>query len=141
MPYLIRVIFGKEKKVAKLFAREGVELTRIPVSEYLIGTDPRCEMLRYRDTIKGYIINVSSISDEEAARLYTQETEAVPAEESVAVGNIVTITDGPYKGQNGVLRKIAEGQVSVDICLFGRMHPLNFAREQVRLSKMPEVWK
>lgn len=139
MPYLIKVIYGKENKLTRLFAREGIELVRIPVSEYLICHDPRCQELRHLDTMSGYIINLEEISDEQASSLLVQNT-GDGEEENIEIGNIVTVTDGEYQGQNGVVRKVTEKEVNVDILLFGRMHMVCFAKNQVRLPVMPEAW-
>jgi len=141
VPYLIKLITGKEKKLIKLFGLHGIELTRIPVSEYLICHDPKCLELRCLDTIEGYIRSLDEISDEEASALVLQKTEIEAADdEDIAVGNIVTVTDGEYEGHSGIVRTIGHDEIKVDMVLFGRMHVARFARHQVRLAKTPEVW-
>lgn len=141
MPYLFRVLFGKEKKVIGLFAHEGIELVRIPVSEYLIGYDPRCAIVRYRETVEGYIVNMSEISEQEAYSLKTQATSTVNAETRISIGQMVTVTEGEYKGLNGFVRNIIDDTVTVDISLFGRMHPVRLAFDHLIALHVPEVWR
>ena len=95
--------------------------------------------MRYLDSIRGYISNLEEISDEQASFLLAQNT-GIEEEENIEVGNIVTVTDGEYQGQNGVVRKVTEKEVNVDILLFGRMHMVCFAKNQVRLPVLPEAW-
>jgi len=143
MPYLIKVITGKEKRLITLFSLHGIDLARIPVSEYLICNDPRCQELRHLDTIGGYIRSLHEITDEEALALAVQKTEVETGEEDddIAVGKIVTVAEGEYEGQSGIVKVVGENEVKVDMVIFGRMHTTQFARHQVKLAKMPEVWR
>jgi transcription antitermination factor NusG len=139
MPYLLRVLTGKAKKVTGLFAREGVELMRIPISEYLLCHDPKCTIIRFLQTIENYITNLTEISDDEADRLLTQRL--VPVTKDIQVGKIVTVVEGEYRGQSGVVREINDGKIHIDVCLFGRMRQVDLETDQIALSALPEAWR
>jgi len=139
MPYLLRVLTGKQKKVIGLFAREGIEMTRIPINDYLLCNDDRCKIARFLETIENYIINLTEITDKEASRLVNENL--MPILDSMEVGKIVTVVEGEYKGYSGIVRKIDNGKVHVDVCLYGRMHCVDFDKSDVALTTVPEVWR
>lgn len=138
MPFLLRIITGRRKKVIGLFAREGVEMKTIPISDYLLCYDERCKIVRFLDTIANYIINLTEISEEDTLRLTPENQTNV--EEKIKVGKIVTIQEGEYKGYSGFVRDIGAETIRVDINIFGRLRQVDFKRTQLAPSYVPEIW-
>ena len=137
--YLFRVLSGKEKKVIGLFAREGIELTQLPIDGYLLCYDPKCKEIRFLETIENYIVNFAEIDKDEANRLKNEGLVPVTeADIQLQVGKIVTVVEGEYKGQSGLVREINNGKIHIDVCFFGRMRRVDLETYQIARSIIPE---
>ena len=139
MPYLLKIITGKEKKVIELFALHHIELKRIPISEYLICQDPKCQRIRYLDTVINYIRNVMEISDHDAELLGRDLSEEMDV--AFKQGSHVTVKNGEYSGISGIVKSIEGGMISVSLCLFGRLHDVTLASDQLEQTPIPEIWR
>ena len=137
MPYLLHVVKGKEKRVIEVFGHHGVAAKKALIGEYVVTYDPKSEELRYLDSISGYIRNISSIEDSEVGR-FLGLSETVFPKSSVETGCIVRILSGEYQDFRGVVRRLADGKVEVDVIVFGRLRPIVLDRDDVALDVLPE---
>jgi transcription antitermination factor NusG len=137
MPYLLHVVKGKEKRVIEVFVHHGVAAKKALIGEYVVTYDPKCEELRYLDSISGYIRNVSPIEDEEVGR-FLGLSETVFPKSSMETGCIVRILSGEYRDFRGIVRRLADGKVEVDVIIFGRLRPVILARDDVAPEALPE---
>jgi transcription antitermination factor NusG len=140
MPYLLHVLKGKEKRVIEVLGLHGVAAKKALIGEYVVTYDPKSEELRYLDSISGYIRNVSSIEDEEVGR-FLGLSETVFPKSSVQSGSIVRILSGEYQDFRGIVRRLADGKVEVDVIIFGRMRHVSLNRDDVAPDVLPEGFK
>ncbi len=119
MPYLIQVLKGKEKKIRELLARHGLTAQRAALTEYLLTDDPACYEIRRRDTVKGYILNISEISSEVADELLTMP-ERIPSDnDKPSPHKLVRILCGQWAGSVGLVSRIKGDMVTVHAETFG----------------------
>jgi transcription antitermination factor NusG len=137
MPYLLHVVKGKEKRVVEVFGLYGVAAKKALIGEYVVAYDPKSEELRYLDSISGYIRNVSPIEDEEVGR-FLGLSEAVFPKSGMETGCIVRVLSGEYQDFRGVVRRLADGKVEVDVIIFGRLRPIVLDRDNVAPDALPE---
>ncbi len=140
MPYLLHVLKGKEKRVMEIFGYHGVAAKKALIGEYLVSYDPKCEELRYLDSISGYIRNISPIEDAEVGR-FLGLSDAVYPRVSLEAGAIVRVLSGEYQDFRGVVRKVADGTVEVDVIIFGRLRPVTLNRSDVAPDTLPEGFR
>ena len=140
MPYLFRVARGKEKRVVEVFAQNGVLAKKALIGEYVVACDPRSENLRHLDSVRGYIRGVSRIEDKDIARLLGM-SEAVFPTGGLRAGQIVRVLSGEFEDFHGVVRRIDNGKVAVDVTVFGRLRPVELDRNEVLADgEVPEGW-
>lgn len=79
------------------------------------------------------------LSDDELAKIFGQETEAPVAEEPQILipfntGQVVEVTDGPFKEFSGTVQEIDhdKGKVKVEVSLFGRPTSIELDYTQLR---------
>jgi transcriptional antiterminator NusG len=79
------------------------------------------------------------LSDDELAKIFGQETEAPVAEEPQILipfssGQVVEVTDGPFKEFSGTVQDIDhdKGKVKVEVSLFGRPTSIELDYTQLR---------
>ena len=137
MPYLLHVVKGKEKRVIEVFGRHGVAAKKALIGEYVVTYDPKSEELRYLDSIAGYIRNMSSIEDGQVGR-FLGLSETVLPKFNIEIGAIVRILCGEYQDFRGVVRRLADGKVEVDVIIFGRLRPALLSRDDVAPDALPE---
>ncbi len=137
MPYLLHVVKGKEKRVVEVFGLHGVAAKKALISEYVVTYDPKSEELRYLDSVSGYILNVSPIEDEEVGR-FLGLSETVFPKSGMKAGCIVRILSGEYQDFHGVVRRLSDGKVEIDVIMFGRLRPVVLDRDDVAPEALPE---
>ncbi len=137
MPYLLHVVKGKEKRVIEVLGHHGVAAKKALIGEYVVTYDPKSEELRYLDAIAGYIRNISPIEDGEVGR-FLGLSETVFPKSSIEPGRIVRILSGEYQDFRGVVRRLADVKVEVDVIVFGRLKPVILARDDVAPDALPE---
>jgi transcription antitermination factor NusG len=140
MPYLLNVVKGKEKRVIEVFDHHGVASKKALIGEYVVAYDPKCEELRYLDSISGYVRNISKIEDGEVGR-FLGLSDVVFPKVSLETGAIVRILSGEYQDFRGVVRRLADGKVEVDVIIFGRLRPIAVDREDVVPDALPEGFR
>ncbi|HET7464091.1 MAG TPA: transcription termination/antitermination protein NusG [Longimicrobium sp.] len=79
------------------------------------------------------------LTDDELAKIFGQETEAPVAEEPQILipfntGQVVEVTDGPFKEFSGTVQEIDhdKGKVKVEVSLFGRPTSIELDYTQLR---------
>lgn len=79
------------------------------------------------------------LTDDELAKIFGQETEAPVAEEPQVLipfntGQVVEVTDGPFKEFSGTVQEIDhdKGKVKVEVSLFGRPTSIELDYTQLR---------
>ena len=107
------------------------------ISEYVVTYDPKSEELRYLDSVSGYILNVSPIEDEEVGR-FLGLSETVFPKSGMKAGCIVRILSGEYQDFHGVVRRLSDGKVAMDVIMFGRLRPVVLDRDDVAPEALPE---
>ena len=107
------------------------------IGEYVVAYDPKSEELRYLDSISGYIRNISPIEDEEVGR-FLGLSETVFPKSSMEAGCIVRVLSGEYQDFRGVVRRLADGKVEIDVIIFGRLRPVVLDRDNVAPDALPE---
>ena len=140
MPYLLHVIKGKEKRVIEVFGLHGVAAKKALIGEYVVAYDPKSEELRYLDSISGYIRSISPIEDGEVGRFLGLSAAVFP-KSRMETGSIVRILLGEYQDFRGIVRRLANGKVEVDVIIFGRMRPVSLNRDDVAPDALPEGYK
>lgn len=140
MPYLLNVVKGKEKRVIEVFGHHGVASKKALIGEYVVAYDPKCEELRYLDSISGYVRNISKIEDGEVGR-FLGLSDVIFPKVNLETGAIVRILAGEYQDFRGVVRRLADGKVEVDVIIFGRLRPIIVDREDVVPDSLPEGFR
>ncbi len=137
MAYLLHVVKGKEKRVVEVFGRHRVVARRALIGEYVVCYDPKSEELRFLDSISRYIRNLSRIEDEEVGRFLGLSVTVFPRG-NLEVGQIVRVMSGEYEDFRGVVRRVEDGKVALDVIVFGRMRQVFVNRDQVAPDAVPE---
>jgi len=137
MPYLLHVVKGKEKRVVEVFGHHGVAARKALIGEYVVAYDPKSEELRHLDSISGYIRNMSPIEDGEVGR-FLGLSDTIYPKSKMEAGCIVRILSGEYQDFRGVVRRLTEGKVEMDVILFGRLRPVIVDRDDVAPDTLPE---
>ena len=65
-------------------------------------------------------------------------SETVFPKSSMETGCIVRILSGEYQDFRGIVRRLADGKVEVDVIIFGRLRPVILARDDVAPDALPE---
>jgi hypothetical protein len=140
MPYLFHVTRGKEKKVVDIFGQHGVLAKKALIGEYVVACDPRAQNLRYLDSVRGYIRNIATIEDKDLGRFLGMREVILPAR-GLKAGQIVRILSGEFEDFRGVVRRVENGRVAVDVTVFGRLRPVVLNRDDVLIDgEVPEGW-
>jgi len=137
MPYLLHVVKGKEKRVVEVFGHHGVAAKKALISEYVVTYNPKSEELRYLEAVAGYIRNISPIEDSEVGG-FLGLSETVFPTSRMKTGCIVRILSGEYEDFRGIVRRLGDGEVEVDVIVFGRLRPIMLARDDVAPDAVPE---
>ena len=138
MPYLIQVLKGKEKKIRELLARHGLTTQRATLTEYLLTDDPKCYEIRRRDTVTGYILNISEISTEVADELLTISDRIPPDNDTPSLHKLVRIRSGQWAGAVGMVSRIKDDMVTVHAETFGYLRHVSVPLCDVETYHAPE---
>lgn len=85
---------------------------------------------------KPYIKEIVEVSEEEVENLMRPPENGNGLKE----GGVVEVTRGTYQGFSGILRKILEDRVMVDLNLFGRVIAVEVSAGDVKESKVSGPW-
>ena len=138
MPYLIQVLKGKEKKIGELLARHGLTTQRATLTEYLLTDDPACYEIRRRDTVTGYILNISEVSAEVADELLTIP-DCIPSDnDTPLLHKLVRIRSGQWAGAVGIVSRIKGDMVTIHAETFGYLKRVEVPLCDVEICHAPE---
>ena len=128
---MIEVKNGKRKVVEKRIF-QGYVLVQMKMSEdawYIVRNTP---------SVTGFVgsgTEPSPVSDEEIEKIMKRMGREEPKHKiDYAVGEVVNITDGPFKGFDGSINEIdaAKGKLKVLVNMFGRETPVELDALQVK---------
>ncbi len=128
---MIEVKNGKRKVVEKRIF-QGYVLVQMKMSEdawYIVRNTP---------SVTGFVGSGSEptpVSDDEMEKIMKRMGRAEPKHKiDFKVGDIVNITDGPFKGFDGTINEIdqAKGKLKVLVNMFGRETPVELDSLQVK---------
>jgi len=106
----------------------------------VVACDPRAQNLRYLDSVRGYIRNIATIEDKDLGRFLGMREVILPAR-GLKAGQIVRILSGEFEDFRGVVRRVKNGRVAVDVTVFGRLRPVVLNRDEVLTDgEVPEGW-
>ena len=127
----IQIKNGKRKVVeAKIF--QGYALVEMKL------TDETWYIVRNTPGVTGFVgsgTEPTPVSDSEIAKIKKRMGVADPKHQiNYAVGEVVNITDGPFKGFDGAINEIdtAKGKIKVLVSMFGRETPVELDALQVK---------
>src|SRR3989338_9075737 len=130
---IFNVLVPTEKKIKiKAGKRRSVEEKIYPgyVLVEMIVTDDSWYVVRNTPRVTGFVgsgTTPTSLSREEVDTLFKRMGEAEPKfKVDVSVGDIVRITDGPFKEYEGKVSEVDEerGKIKVLVSMFGRETPV-----------------
>ncbi len=128
---MIEVKNGKRKVVEKRIF-QGYVLVQMKMSEdawYIVRNTP---------SVTGFVGSGSEptpVSDDEMGKIMKRMGRAEPKHKiDYKVGDVVNITDGPFKGFDGTINEIdqAKGKLKVLVNMFGRETPVELDSLQVK---------
>lgn len=128
---MIEVKNGKRKVVEKRIF-QGYVLVQMKMSEdawYIVRNTP---------SVTGFVGSGSEptpVSDDEMEKIMKRMGRAEPKHKiDYKVGDVVNITDGPFKGFDGTINEIdqAKGKLKVLVNMFGRETPVELDSLQVK---------
>jgi transcriptional antiterminator NusG len=138
---IFNVVVPKERKIKiKGGKRHEVEEKLFPnyVFVDMIVTDDSWYVVRNTPRVTGFIgsgITPVPVSDEEIKKILKRESkEEATYKIDVEVGDIVKITDGPFKDFEGKINEVDQdkGKVKVLVNMFGRETPVELDYLQVK---------
>ncbi|MBD3207906.1 MAG: transcription termination/antitermination protein NusG [Candidatus Nealsonbacteria bacterium] len=138
---IFSVIVPKEKKIKiKNGKRKVIEEKIYPgyVLVEMIVTDDSWYVVRNTPNVTGFIgagTTPIPVSEEEISSLKKRmEVEEPQFKIDVKIGDLVKITDGPFKGSDGRVSEIDEerGKIKVLVNMFGRDTPVELDSLQVK---------
>lgn len=138
---IFNVLVPTEKKIKiKGGKRRSVEEKIYPgyVLVEMIVTDDSWYVVRNTPRVTGFVgsgTTPTSLSREEVDTLFKRMGEAEPKfKVDVSVGDIVRITDGPFKEYEGKVNEVDEerGKIKVLVSMFGRETPVELDFLQVK---------
>ena len=68
-------------------------------------------------------------------------SETVVPRSGIEAGRIVRVLSGEYQDFRGIIRRVENGKVEVDVIIFGRLRPLALDRDDVAPDALPEGFK
>ncbi len=139
MPYLIQVLKGKERKIRELLARHGLVTQRAALTEYLLTDDPACYEIRRRDTVTGYILNISEISPEVANEHLTMPDRTPSNDDTPSLHRLVRILSGEWAGTVGLVSSMEGDTVTVHAEAFGYQRRVRVLLCDVEAYHAPEA--
>jgi transcription termination/antitermination protein NusG len=128
---MIEVKNGKRKVVEKRIF-QGYVLVQMKMSEdawYIVRNTP---------SVTGFVgtgIEPTPVADEEIEKIMKRMGREEPKHKvDYAIGEVVNITDGPFKGFDGSINEIdaAKGKLKVLVNMFGRETPVELDALQVK---------
>lgn len=138
---IFNVIVPKEKRIEiKEGKRKVAERKIFPgyVLVDMIITDESWYIVRNTPNVTGFIgsgVTPTPLSEVEVKNIMKRIGEEEPKYKIyVKIGDTVSITDGPFKGFDGVVSEVdeAKGKIKVLISIFGRDTPVELDSLQVR---------
>jgi len=139
--YIFRALVPKEKQIEiKNGKRKIVEKKIFPgyVLVEMIVTDESWYIVRNTPYVTGFIgmgVTPTPLSPEEVDNIMKRISVEEPKYKiDFKVGEAVSITDGPFKGFDGVVSEVGEerGKVKVLVSMFGRETPVELDFLQVK---------
>jgi len=138
---IFNVVVPKEKKIKiKGGKRQIIEEKIFPnyVFVDMIVTDDSWYVVRNTPRVTGFIgsgITPVPVSDEEIKKILKQGTKEDPVYKiDVEIGDIVKISDGPFKDFEGKINEVdkEKGKIKVLVNMFGRETPVELDFLQVK---------
>lgn len=133
MPFVLQVKKGKEKKIQQILEKNNVNAVIPPLREYVICYSKPPAFLKELP----YISKTLEITHEEAQNLmdYTEKNEEI-----VGGKDVVNILSGAYQGFKGLVTKIENDMVSLNVVVFGTVIPLDIAASEVQRIDNMAIW-
>ena len=138
---IFNIVIPKEKKIKiKGGKRQTIEEKLFPnyVFVEMIVTDDSWYVVRNTPRVTGFIgsgITPVPVSDEEITKVLKAQTqEETIYKIDVEVGDIVKISDGPFKDMEGKITEVdrGKGKIKVLVNMFGRETPVELDYLQVK---------
>jgi transcriptional antiterminator NusG len=139
---IFNIVVPKEKKIKiKGGKRQTIEEKLFPnyVFVDMIVTDDSWYVVRNTPRVTGFIgsgITPVPVSDEEITKVLKAQTKEEDAtyKIDVEVGDIVKISDGPFKDMEGKINEVdqGKGKIKVLVNMFGRETPVELDFLQVK---------
>jgi transcription antitermination factor NusG len=133
MPFIIQTLKGKERIVQAVLRKNGVDSKISPLKEFIICQE------RPHSYIKDIpqVLHIVEATPEEVEYLLNDKT---PEKEDIKIGSLVEVTAGEYERFTGLVRNIRDGEVTVDLKVFGKMLPVTVQTGEIRHVEVGEQW-
>jgi hypothetical protein len=135
VPYLLKVLKGKEKRIAETLLKHGISATAAPIGEYVI-----CDKPFQIEIIETWIFSTTEVSEEVASEVMKGDL-SVLLPEHLSPGRIVAIISGDYAGQMALIKLVEDDNLLVHVLVEGRMYPLTVARQAVKAAEVSATWR
>lgn len=133
MAFVLQVKKGKEKKIHEILSKNNTVAAIPPLREYVICYTNPPKFIKELP----YISKMLEITDEEAFNLmsYTE-----PEEKKIDKKNMVDIISGTYQGFKGLVTKIENETVFLNVIVFGTVIPVELNMSEVQKIDSMAVW-
>ena len=134
MRYATQVCAGAERRVTQLLHRHGIRDVDCRMAGYVCweGTEETMAMVK---TVRGVQAVLPMPWPEETGA----PCEATPT--PIRVGQLVTISCGPYMQLSGRIARLHQGKALVYLTLLGRLVPAEVLVEALKPFELPEAWR
>ncbi len=133
MPFIIQTLKGKEKIVEAILRKDGVDSKISPLKEFIICQE---RPPSYVNDIP-QVLQIVEATPEEVEYLLNDKP---PEKENIKIGSLVEVVTGEYEGFTGLVRNIRDGEVTVDLNVFGKMLPVTVQTGEIRHVEVGEQW-
>jgi len=139
MPYIVRTLIGKERKVKSILQKHGINSTVFTcLKGYVISSEkPPLHLSKL-----GCVSEVVKITDAELDSFLNQVLEdiAMSLEDTVAPGDTIKVISGTYSGFVGIVREVRSNILVADIVVFGKLTKADLNITEVVKIDSSMVW-
>ncbi len=133
--YLLRIAKGKDEFIGAILRKYNIETKKTEMGGFLVCDGQLPPSLLYE--FKPYIHEVIQVSEMEAEMLMRRPKES---NNGLKEGVLVEVIGGIYQDFKGIVRKVKDGCVQVDLNLFGRVIPVEVSPGEVKVSRISGPW-
>lgn len=129
--YLLKISRGKESLVGSVFAKYGFDVKTTAERGLLVcAKRPSSDLMEKFET---YIQEIIEVKEDEVGKLLNGNGKEGSGEEKIKEMVPVEVISGAYEGFRGIVRKVKNEMVFVDLNLFGKATMVELSESEIKV--------